>query len=186
MGSEQNLEVPILKLSPSSCLLLLSLSPGVVQHPCVPPVSPWNNNTLSGLLYPYLCRKSLCRELLLAGKVSAQFSRWDHWVTPWLCWDPRLPFWRTAKNWALSIVSVQIGQIIILLDILMKREEVKYTIENPCSWAFPQQKELRELYFWNVLNILSALSSCSKCYFPKARELRGATNYKQKGFKLIC
>lgn len=66
MGSEQNLEVPILKLSPSSCLLLLSLSPGVVQHPRVPPVSPWNNNTLSGLLY-----------LICAGSPFAENCSWQ-------------------------------------------------------------------------------------------------------------
>lgn len=49
----------------------LSRSPGVAQHPYVSSVRLWNNDIRGRLLYPYLSRKSLCRELLLAGKVSA-------------------------------------------------------------------------------------------------------------------
>lgn len=165
MGWGQKLEVPILKLSPSSCLLLLSWSPGAVQHPWVSPVSLWNNNMLSGLLYPYLCRKSLCRELLLAGKASVHFSRWDHCELPLGC--AGIPgclffFWRRAKNCSLSIVFVQIGRIIILLCILMKREEV---FKGSCPVFFRWNTQLKILVLELFLSMRNSESSEYSEYF---------------------
>lgn len=121
MGSKQKLEVLILKHSLSSCLMPLSWSPGVVQHPHVSPVSLWNNNTLSRFFYPYLSRKSLCRELLLAGKVSAQLSWWDHRELPLgFAGIPGCLSGREQRIAPFLLFFVQIGQVIILLHILIK------------------------------------------------------------------
>lgn len=101
----------ISKVIPLELPHALSWHPGVAQHPCVSSVRLCNNNIGSGLLYPYLFRKSLCRELLLAGKVSALFMRMRSLrINHWLWWYLMLPLCKRENcPTAISIVFKQIG-----------------------------------------------------------------------------